>query len=69
MIDVDRMIDSYEYNREAMVAAYRKLKEQNERHRKALKKIAKDFGTDNCDGNTMIAQEALDDWREFKKSL
>jgi hypothetical protein len=25
-----------------------------------LKEIAKDFGTDACDGNTMLARETLD---------
>lgn len=30
-----------------------------QKYREALDKIAKDFGTDYCDGNTMIAREAL----------
>jgi hypothetical protein len=32
--------------------------------KKALIKIAKDFGSDYCDGNTMIAKEALEKLKE-----
>lgn len=29
----------------------------------ALGEISKDFGTDSCDGNTMVAQEAIEQYR------
>lgn len=35
------------------------VREERDRYRAALEEIAADFGTDHCDGNTMIAREAL----------
>lgn len=32
-------------------------------YEEALEEIAKEFGTDHCDGNTMTAKETLNKWR------
>lgn len=43
---------------------YLKLAQALAMAKEALKKIAKDFGTDHCDGNTLIAQEAIEALRK-----
>jgi len=42
-------------------SAYAELERQNKIMREALEKIAIDFGTDYCDGNCMVAHDALNE--------
>ena len=53
-------IDEAENNEAKLAVKCAELIGKNQKLREALEKIAKDFGTDHCDGNTMIAKEALE---------
>lgn len=63
-LEVERLkkMLEYERQREFPTQGHRELSLllECDRYRAALERIAKDFGTDACDGNTMIAHEALE---------